>query len=185
MLIEFSVSNFASFYEKATFSMIAEKTDGKKNATQGTFTHPSHPDIPLLRTAVLFGANASGKTNFLNAIDSFRFLILHSSALGLGEKLPQIPFMFALASRKEPTAFEIEVIAQNGVRYIYGYSFDRTEIVSEYLYAFHNRNRKTELFYRAKGQAIRFGSSLKGEKKALENSLAANHLLLSRGANSI
>lgn len=184
MLVEFSVSNFLTIRNRATLSMVAEKLHGDEALASATFTPSQYKDIPLLRAAAVYGANASGKTNFLKSITVFRNFVLESTHIDIGESLPFEPFGLAAEAREEPTTFEIEFVAADQVRYIYGFSYNAEEILSEHLYSFANNNRRVELFVRKKGSPIKFGSSFKGSKKTLEEQLQCNHLLLTKAAQS-
>ena len=75
MLIEFSVSNFRSFRERQTLSMVAASRLRKK---ENTFTvNVRGEKLPsLLKVAVIYGPNASGKTNLLKAIDAISSIAL-------------------------------------------------------------------------------------------------------------
>lgn len=183
MLIEFSVSNFLSFHNRASLSMVSSKPQGEAGLSKSIFFPTNYQDIPLLSSAAIYGANASGKTNLLLAIRAFRNLILRSTDRKLGELLAFTPFGLTRQSQHESTRFEMEFIAVDGVRYIYGFSYDWDSIVEEHLSSFANR-RRADVFVREKGKPIKFGSSFKGHKKSLEDQLQGNHLLLTKAANS-
>jgi len=130
VLIEFSVKNFRSFKERATLSLVATA------ATDHELTHVSTAaGLRLLRSAVVFGANASGKSNFLAAFDVMRSIVLKSAKRQAGDKLEVMPYLFETSSRTEATEFEV-VFLLDGVKYQYGFSATRDRIESEWLFAF-------------------------------------------------
>ncbi len=183
MLIEFSVSNFRSIYEKQTLSMVAAKLTGKENTQTNIFTPERYKNLPLLKTAAIYGANASGKSNLLKAMDFFQALSTYSTTLKNSDKFIFSPFKLNSHAISEPTSFEMEFIATDGIRYIYGFSLTENEVIEEHLLSF-TSNKPTEIFIRKKTEPIKFSNVLKGHKKILEEQLQKNHLLLTKAANS-
>ena len=183
MLIEFSVSNFRSIYEKQTLSMVAAKLTGKENTQTNIFTPEKYKNLPLLKTAAIYGANASGKSNLLKAMFFFEDFLLDSTNLKLNDKIAISPFRLFQKAEEEPTTFEIEIVAFDKIRYIYGFSIIESEVVEEHLISF-TSSKPTEIFVRKKGESIKFSGVLKGHKKILEEQLQKNHLLLTKAANS-
>ncbi len=183
MIIEFSVQNFRSIYDKVTLSMMAAKLTGKEATLDNIFYHENYPNIPLLKSAVIYGANASGKSNVLKALHFFKNSVVNSTDNKFGEELDYQPFRLLKDAPKEPSCFEMDFIAQDGIRYIYGFKATVKEVLEEYLSIFTSR-KETKLFIRKKGEKIQFSSSFKGEKKVLEEQLLKNNLLLSKAANS-
>lgn len=181
MLIEFSVENFACFKDRTTFSMVASTAK----------EHPEHvfeyrPEtakrakpIPLLKSAVMYGPNASGKSYFIKAIAYMRSMVLRSAkGLMSDETLPIIPFMLNRVTIKKPTLFEI-VFVKNSIRYRYGFIADANAIHSEWLY-FAPRGRESELFSREKGD-IRHRAIFKGAT-GIDRQTRNNALYLSTSA---
>jgi len=163
--------------------MLASKLTGKEATKENFFSPGCYKDCRILKTAVIYGANASGKSNLLQAIDLFRNLIINSTDLKFGEKLPHNPFKLSRSSAHKPTSLKMEFIAKDNVRYIYGFSFDKNHIIEEHLVSYTTR-KATEVFVRKINEKIRFSSFLKGPKKALEEQLQNNHLFLTKAANS-
>jgi len=133
MLIEFSVTNFLSFSEKQTLSMVANKA--KELEETHTFQPIGKVKLPrLLHSVGIYGANASGKTNLLQAVKVMRVLVLSSAKDSqVGESIKGI-MPHALFEDK-PTEFEIVFII-NGIRYQYGFAATQQRIVEEWLFAF-------------------------------------------------
>ncbi len=126
MLIEFTVGNFLSFNAKRTLSFKAAAiSDLDQTFDVGRYK--------LLPSAVVYGANSSGKSNLLKALAAMRNVLLQSVKLNDGEPLEYLPFLLAENSATEPTYFEIEfLIDDKKIRY--GYEYNQTLIVSEWLY---------------------------------------------------
>ena len=90
MLIEFSVTNFRSFRERQTLSMVASRLSGHVE------THTFDSGLPgfdrLLATTALYGPNASGKTNLLRAVQTMQTIILNSAKANLVLRDTRTPF---------------------------------------------------------------------------------------------
>lgn len=183
MIIEFSVSNFRSIYDKVTLSMVAAKLTGKENTQDNIFEVERYKNLPLLKTAAIYGANAAGKSNLLKGISFFKEFLLNSTDLKLGANINIIPFKLFEKAKDEPLTFEMDFIAVDGIRYIYGFSITESEVTEERLVSF-STNKPTEIFVRKKRDPIKFSSILKGHKKILEEQLQNNHLFLTKAANS-
>ena len=130
MLVEFSVKNFKSFKDKVTFSMeAATGTENEENII-------STPNINerILKSTAIYGANASGKTNLMNAFTAAILMIRKSNNRQVGEKLIEMePFAFDEKTKLEPCEFEF-VFYIKGIKYIYGFIADKQRVYEEYLY---------------------------------------------------
>ncbi len=181
MLIEFTVKNYRSIKEKQVFSMVA----GKKGEHQEThlFTPKETPTVPLLKSAVIYGANASGKSTLINAIETMKSIIQNSAGRYQAEdKLPIVPFLLDADTKNEPTEFEIIFIAE-GVRYQYGFAATIDKIVEEWLIAY-PKGRPQHWFARLydeeeKKYKWKFGEKLTGHKQLWQESTRDNALFLS------
>ena len=141
MLIEFSVKNFLSFKDKVTLSM--EKGKGNENS-ENIITNN---DIELLKTTAIYGANASGKSNLLEALTCAILMVRNSHLISLGEKLDDIkPFLFDEESYKKPSEFEFIFLANN-IKYRYFFSADSNKIYDEVLDAYYSQ-KPTNIFTR-------------------------------------
>lgn len=85
MLLEFSVSNHKSIKDKITFSMIA----GKDNTDEEKLL--SYDKYRVLRSTVIYGANGSGKSNFIDAIQFVKHLVINSINNQPGQDIRQVP----------------------------------------------------------------------------------------------
>ena len=171
MLVYFGVSNFRCFKDKAILDM-------RKTATKG-FSYNYHDD--LLKSAVLYGANASGKSAFLSAIRALDFLVTHSADFKPNKEIPFYkPFLLDLDYQQQPVAFEIAFISRH-VKYLYSLKFSATQIELEELYCYKG-NAKALLFSRQANTPIKFGDYYKGAQKVIEKMLLPNQLFLSKAA---
>ena len=169
MLLQFSVTNHRSIRDTAIISMKASKDSSLKESLIS-------PDgkrelVPLL---ALYGANAAGKSNILHALTLMREMVCGVYAQPLkAEKLPQEPFAFTRESNK-PTGFEI-IYFYKGIKYAYGYTFDKEQILTEYLY--HWPNGREALVFSRDGNQYQFRENVQ-EQMVLAGRTSENRLYL-------
>lgn len=140
MILEFSISNFLSFKDKVTFSMLANSSNGLDD------NYILSNDRRILKTAAIYGANASGKTNLFKILSTIISMLRNSNITDINSKLPIIPFVFDKDSINRPSEFEIKFIVDD-IRYVYGFKADVDKIYEEYLYYYPN-GRETRIFDR-------------------------------------
>jgi len=140
MILEFSIANFLSYKERVTFSMLANTSSGLDD------NYLISNDKKILKTAAIYGANASGKTNLFKILTVIILMLRSSNNADINAKLPIIPFKFDKESRNKPSEFEIKFILEN-IRYVYGFIADKNQIIEEYLYYYPN-GRETKIFDR-------------------------------------
>ncbi|MGB0522797.1 MAG: AAA family ATPase [Flammeovirgaceae bacterium] len=180
MLVDFSISNYKSIKEEQTLSMLSASI---KEHPNNSFKIPREK-LKLLKIAVIYGANGSGKSNLIEGLRDMTQFIHNSTDAKLGESISYYqPFKLDRDCLNRPMHCDIEFIGIDQIRYLYKFSFDASEILSEALY-FYPKKQEAKLFVREKGKRIDFGESLKGAKKSIENQLIPNHLFLSKAANS-
>ncbi len=169
MLIQFTVANFRSISSPMTLSMEpAAISDFPENVLVEN-------GRKFLLAAGLYGANSSGKSNFLLGLVTMQKIIQSSFNASSTSKLPFEPFLKKIDSINEPTFFEI-VFVQVGVRYRYGFEYRETSIVSEWLYEAEKRSERP-LFLRSKDEFEIFPRFKEGN--GLENRTRPNALFLS------
>ncbi|MGH1338803.1 MAG: AAA family ATPase [Aureispira sp.] len=137
MLITFSIENFLSFKERHTFSMVAGM--GGRNKAHHLIKKTSKKDVNLVKTAVLYGANASGKSNLVKAIHFGQQLLLKGTVAN--NLLDFQPFKLDKKNLKRPSRIEFE-IKHKGRCYAYGFLFDKHQIQGEWLYVIDNKRSK-------------------------------------------
>ncbi len=129
MLIQFSVKNFLSFKDLVTFDMTATSIKEFENENIINVN-----DIKLLKSAVVYGANSSGKSNFIMAMEEMKNMVLNSVNDETAILVPtSLYFRLDKISKTKPISFEIVFIIENK-KYIYGFEILKEEITKEYLY---------------------------------------------------
>jgi len=154
MIAEFTVENFRSFKEKRTFSLLATKN--KELLDSNTFEIDKKQR--LLKSAVIYGANASGKTNFFQALAFFlKFTVLSGPQKQAGDIIEVDYFYFSKQTDQGPASFELIFYLKNtdgkNIRYRYGFTITCEEVIAEYLFAIYN-TREVTLFTREKQDIV-------------------------------
>lgn len=153
MLLQFSVENYRSILDEAMFSMMADDDQTNKHRH-----HNSLIDTPqgyVLPVSLIYGANGSGKTNFLKAMDLMRRLGGFSQQ---NDELASLYKPHKLSEKGCPTTLRA-IFLVHGIMYYYSLSFDKNEILSESLY-FSPNNRKAKIFERDR-MNVTYGSKFK------------------------
>ena len=149
MLVQFSVKNFKTFKDKATLSMVASNYDKSDLEESNVFDVKNCPHR-LLKSAVIYGANASGKTKFIDAMAFMRWFVVNSSTKTQeGDKIDVENFKLNTESEKSTSEFEL-VFLINESQYRYGFEVNSDRVVSEWLYQkkLNFKPKEVELFYR-------------------------------------
>jgi len=169
MLLEFSVGNYLSFKTKTTLSLAA--TSIKEHIDTNIF---STERWDLLKGAVIYGANASGKSNFIRAMSTMSRLVLQSFEQSSTDELDITPFLLSTDTEKSPSFFETVFIIDN-IRYRYGFEVDDKQVRAEWLFEA-SKNIEKPLFVREEdGIEVMKGFS---EGKDLEERTRDNALFL-------
>jgi AAA15 family ATPase/GTPase len=181
MLVEFRVKNFRSLRDEQVLSLVAstDKSLGDTHTLATGLKAAPH----LLKSAVVYGANASGKSNLIKALQYMRGVVLESAALQPGQTFSRLhAFKLDATSGGLPTAFEVTFVL-DGVRYQYGFAMNTQRIVSEQLlvYKSFKPQRWFERHFDAEGgkDVYEFGPGLKGAKNLWEGATRPNALFLS------
>ena len=132
MLIDFSVQNFRSIKEELKLSMVS--TSGKELRATNTFSALDNK-LDLVRSAAIYGPNASGKTNLIKAVQTMRRIVLRSAQLQHGDEIGVIPYRFDVHSSQESTQFIVAFI-NDDVRYEYGFVTTNEQVLEEWLFAY-------------------------------------------------
>lgn len=176
MIVEFTVKNFRSI-EEETFDL---RTSNKvKELPDNIF---SINRDSLVSSCIIYGRNASGKSNILKALNDLTVMIRLSSNFKHGEEIVYYePFKFDTNLQKKPCIFEIVFITIEKIKFEYKFSFDSNKIISESLFYF-PKNKAVKLFDREINN-ISYGDHYKGSKKEIEKDLLENQLFLSKSSN--
>lgn len=189
MLIEFCVENHRAIREKQIFSMVPAPADViDRQEAPDHVVETGHPEIPrLLIDACLFGANGSGKTSLIAAMD-FMVKFVHGSADGdPGAKIPVEPFIHSPDCKNRPSGFETTFIF-DGTVYQYGFAATQDHIQREWLSVLaENSSEWIELFERERGSkggdhSLGLGKPLKDANYDWLSRIHPNALLLSTAA---
>lgn len=127
MLIRFSFKNFKSFKDENLLDM--EATALKEHEYNIAKTE----NIDLLKVAAIYGANASGKTNVLQAFDYMKKRILVSDDSKKNSPIDE-ENIYSFMINNEPISLEVEILAKNNKIYKYGFEVLKNSIISEWLY---------------------------------------------------
>jgi len=147
MIIQFSVKNYRSFKENATISFVASNYDKKTNEINNIISLKEF-NLRLLKSVVIYGANASGKSKLLEALMFMRRFVLNSSKDS--QKLEPIavePFRLNLDTISHGSEFEV-IFIHNQKQYRYGFEVNNKIIIAEWLFVKNDKNKEIELFYR-------------------------------------
>lgn len=168
MIVDFRVTNFRSIRSEQCLSFVAsaDKTHRGTHTVETGRSDVAH----LLRSAVLYGANASGKSNLIHAMTTMQSLILHSSHLLQNQFAEHYtPFLLDGVSADDPTEFEVTLVIGE-LRYQYGFRYDAQRIAGEWLlvYRTNKAQRWFEYHYNSETDKYEwqpFSVYFKGEKK--------------------
>lgn len=166
MLIEFSLSNFRSILARQTLSLVAspDAAHFQRNVSPG-----KKKELRALRSAVIYGANAAGKSNLLRGVETLRQMV-QNSATGFqeGQPIPVSPFLLSKAAIGQPSEFEIIFVADDGSRYQYGVVASAERVFKEWLVAYpHGRAQRwfeREYDTKSKSQQWWFGPNFDAER---------------------
>ncbi len=179
MIIEFEATNFRSIKEPVSFSFEA---DASKSHRDNYFEKEldGGKTIRLLKTAVMYGANASGKSNFLKALFALRYFVVESHRFDTGEAVEcHEPFLLDSATKtaESPVALKLTFIGNDDVKYVYEVRFSQKEVLLERL-DYYPEGNKNLLFERTRenGHTLKAG---RGFRPNVSRKFAANKLVVS------
>ena len=181
MLVEFRIKNFCSLRDEQVLSLVATKDKTLQDSNTQATGISAAPTV--LRSVVIYGANASGKSNLIKAFQYMRGVVTESAtAIAPGQIFGVQPFRLDSDSANQPSEFEVTFLL-DGVRYQYGFAMTAQRIVGEHLLvykAFKPQKWFTRRFDIDTGQDVyEFGSGLKGPKNLWEGATRPNALFLS------
>lgn len=149
MLIEFSVGNYRSFKEMQTLHLQAAAIKSKNPMLDEQNVCWLTNKMSLVKSKVIYGANASGKSNLIRAITTF-FTIFRQSLkdVNILQKV-SAPFLLDIHAFKEPTFFQIQFQLEKR-NYRYGFEVNATEVISEWLFSSEGQGVESYHFKRKK-----------------------------------
>lgn len=188
MFLKFKIENFRSIRDETELSLAAINYYKENSNQLIDAALPGLSGVSFLRSAGIFGPNASGKSTIFNALETMKAMVSRSATVAAGSKLPYEPYALDETSKQKPTRFFV-AFANEGIRYEYGFSFNDSMVVKEKLSAF-PKGRKQIWFERITVESddgsVRTsvkGSSFLKVPAALRPLLNDNGLLLTLLAN--
>lgn len=165
MIITFSVQNFRSIREKITLDFIASSD---KHLEEYFVYEISKPKVRILRMAMIYGANASGKTNILKALEFLREFI--SSPISVrDEPIKYLPFALDI---EKPSTFEIDFCHED-IMYSYSVELNTERILSERL-DYYPKGRAANVFqrdYDSEKDVYKYKWTYRGYSRAVQDRL--------------
>ncbi|CAM3774382.1 ATP-binding protein [Clostridium perfringens] len=171
MLVDFIFKNSYSFKDENVFSM--EKDSGNEFHDINTF-ECGFKKIELLKSSIIYGANGSGKSNFIKSIKGMKNLILYS-VIPLGAMNDIKSFKF-IEGYTDPTKYEVTIII-DAIKYRYGFEVENNEVSKEWLYR--TVQKESCLFFRESSnfEDIKLYSTFKKEE-SIKNKVSKTSLFL-------
>ncbi len=146
MLIQFSVKNYKTFKDKATLSLVASNSD-KDTREEDNIIYVEKFNLRLLKSAVIYGANASGKTKLFEALYFMqKFVVSSSKDTQKSDEIQVDNFKLSSETDNLGSEFEIVFLFNNEI-YRYGFEVDKQKVIAEWLY-YKPNTKEIELFYR-------------------------------------
>ena len=172
MLIQFSVGNYLSFKEIVTLNLVAANI----NELEESNIFRINKEISVVKSAGIYGANASGKTNLFRAIQFMRSFVVNSSKESQAkEKIDTIPFRLNTESMRSPSFFEVLFVIEDQ-KYRYGFEISQEKVFKEWL--FFTKIAKENVLFEREGDRINLDSRFK-EGNGLQQKTRNNALFLS------
>jgi uncharacterized protein len=181
VMLTFRAENVRSFRDEMEISLLATSL-AEPDVVREVSWREGGRSIGVLPVATVFGANASGKSNVLKAMDDMRSLVLHSFRRGSPTGgVPRRAFMLDPEARRSPSRFEVTLVL-DGVRHDYGFVIDDDRVVEEWAYA-HPHGKAAKLFVR-RGDDVELGADARSKSRAVVDLLRPNALFLSTAASA-
>lgn len=173
MLSKIAIENFRSIKDRIEFSF--EATTFKEHHNNLVKVK----NKKLLKSSVIYGPNASGKSNILRAFSAIDYLILKSARFEPNEDIsPYEPFLLNTFTKNQPVKFELDFYIDS-VLYTFYLDFNQNQILREEL-VFRPKNQPSVIYSRRFEAPIIFGEHYKGDRKSIEKKLLPNQLFLSK-----
>lgn len=141
MIVQFTIGNFLSFNAKQMLNLEAK---GISELKTNICTFKAEK---ILRSMVIYGANSSGKSNLIKALERMREVVLSSVRLNDSDELEYSPFLLSIETDSLPTFFEI-IFWKESIRYRYGFEYNLRQIENEWLFAGKSEKSEKTLFIR-------------------------------------
>ena len=176
MILQFSIKNYKTFKEKAVLSLIASNYDKETRENENIYYNEEF-GLRLLKSAVIYGANASGKSKLLDAFAFMREYVINSSKESQkGDKIDVDPFRLNSETEKESSEFEI-IFVYKKILYRYGFEVTKKRVISEWLF-YKPKTKEIELFYRDNNNFDTHSRSFSKGKTIIKEGLVRDNALL-------
>ncbi|WP_291108172.1 AAA family ATPase [Flavobacterium sp. UBA6195] len=176
MLLQFSIKNFRTFKEKTSLSLIASNYDKDTRENDNVY-YDEKFGLRLLKSVVIYGSNASGKSKLLEAITFMKQYVINSSKEGQkGDEIDVKPFKLNIETENEPSEFEVIFIKDN-ILYRYGFEATKEKVISEWLF-YKPKTKEIELFYRENNKFDTHERSFSKGKTVVKEGLVRDNALL-------
>lgn len=161
MIAEIKFKNMYSFKDETVLSFEADKSGDMESYHVVELA----PDVRLLKVAIVYGANASGKSNIVKVCDFIKSFITYTP-LNKAEQIGVIPFLLNKTTPSQLSEFSISfyiVKEKKVVHYVYSASLDRTSVINESLIFYPSQQPATIFERNTKNNVsvIKFGQKLK------------------------
>ena len=177
MIIGLTVENWKSFKNSTAISLVARDINVHEERIQSL----DHFGIKTLPVVAIYGGNASGKTNFIDALKFAQSMVVEGTKNE--GTISVIPFLLSDEDNNKPTKFVFELVIDE-VYYEYGFIVSNTRVLEEVLKKILPNNNEVLLFHRNK-QNFRFGAEIsRYTEVAMKKGIRSNELALSK-SNSI
>lgn len=181
VLLSFKAGNVRSFREEFKLDLLATALAEPTVRRAVTWRQGGSP-VDVLPAAGIFGANASGKTNVLRAMDDLRSLVVGSFRSGRPSGgVPRRPFLLDDDSVRQPSKFEVDLVL-HGIRHQYGLTIDKERVLDEWAVNF-PKGRSTLLFSRNMNE-LEYGATDRSKSRTVAEILRPNALFLSTAASA-
>ncbi|MBT2526175.1 AAA family ATPase [Streptomyces sp. ISL-99] len=182
MLLRFRVANVRSLRDEQELSFTAPP--GQDPGTARTVQLAGGKTVDVYPLIGIFGANASGKSNVLTALDRMRDAVLSSYAEWTSYRgIPRQQFALDEKSAADSSFFEVDFVAEDAVRWTYGYELGATRVEAEWLHAYPRGRRQVWLDRDAsRDQEYDFPGDRIQDRARLARTTRPNALFLSRAA---
>ncbi len=183
MLIDFTIRNFMSYRNEVSFSMVASSTVKECESSAGySNVSVTNKDKRILRSAAIYGANGSGKSSVIAAMDIFKSMVLQSCVdENTVKNLSGLYYRFDMECINEPISMQM-VFMCNGERYRYGFEVKHGIVLTEWLYVVLEGSTKESYCFKRDGQTIKVNSNILKGTRGVSTKTRSNALYLSTAA---
>ena len=183
MLIDFTIRNFMSYRDEVSLSMVASTTV-KECESNDSYSNVSFTESGkrYLRTAAIYGANGSGKSSVIAAMNIFKSVVLQSFVDdNIVKSLSKLYYRFDVESAKMPISMQM-IFVSDGERYRYGFEVSQGKVQSEWLYVLFDGSTKESYCFKREDQNIRVNPKVVKKARGVDSKTRDNALYLSTAA---